>query len=231
MDNNEKNTVQEEKAAEAPVKKKMGRPRKTPEQKAAEKAANAKKKRPAEIVKSLADVPDEEAYAYLESIPESEIKFSKHHKGTYDPSDIRQTLTIMMDFQRMSKTKVKTPEQLMERWNQYIDYCAEISFKPTVESLAVACGVDRATLNGWKIGTFGNAEMHTTAKQIFEMLAAIDADMAINGKMDRVVWIFRAKNYHDMHDQSEVTVSQGNTLGEIISVEDIEKKYAELPED
>ena len=55
--------------------------------------------------------------------------------------------------------------------------------------------------------------------------------MVTNGAMNPVVYIFRSKNFYDMRDQTEVVVTPNNPLGDVVSVEEIEEKYAELPPD
>lgn len=149
----------------------------------------------------------------------------------YDPSDMKQTLSIMNEFRRMAVKRPSNGEELFDRFNQYLLYCEQVGFKPTMESWCVAGGFTREAFRSWKAGTRGDKSMQDVALQISEAFAAIDADLAMNNKVYPATYIFRAKNYHGMKDETEVTVTPNNPLGEVISVEEIEKKYEYLPED
>ena len=152
----------------------------------------------------------------------------------YDPADIKQTIRIMQAFRAMSQAgKALTPETIQDRFDEYIQYCSEIGFKPTIESLCVALGINRITLRSWKNGGSGtkhDKEKQNVAQQIYEMFAAIDADLAMNNKVYPATYIFRGKNYYDMRDETEVVVTPNNPLGDTVSAEEIAEKYAELPD-
>ena len=66
---------------------------------------------------------------------------------------------------------------------------------------------------------------------MYEVLSAYDAGLAIEGKMNPVPYIFRAKNYYGLKDQTDVVVTSNNPLGDTIDAEVLEKKYQELPEE
>lgn len=150
----------------------------------------------------------------------------------YDPADIKQTIRIMQAFRAMSQAgKALAPDTVRDRFDEYIQYCSQVGFKPTIESLCVALGIDRMTLRNWKNGVGTDKEKQIVAQQIYEMFAAIDADLAMNNKVYPATYIFRGKNYYDMRDETEVVVTPNNPLGDIVSAEEIAEKYAELPED
>ena len=60
-------------------------------------------------------------------------------------------------------------------------------------------------------------------KKAKQILAAIDAELVSSGKIPQVVYIFRAKNFHGMTDQQEITVTAQNGQDQDRSVEDIKK--------
>ena len=56
----------------------------------------------------------------------------------------------------------------------------------------------------------------------------MDAELAQEGKIQPVVYMFRAKNYYGMKDQQDVVVTP-NQAGDFQDRATIEAKYAELP--
>lgn len=129
------------------------------------------------------------------------------------------------------KDKVTNDEELCERLNWFFSQCAETQQIPNVEKMANALGYHRNTLNDWENGTrngFSPAtkEIIHQAKQI---LASIDAELAQEGKIQPVVYLFRSKNFYGMRDQQDVVVTP-NMGNEAADQATIEAKYKELPE-
>ena len=125
-----------------------------------------------------------------------------------------------------------SPEELCERLNYFFSECARTQQLPTVEKMANCCGYHRNTLYDWESGHRNGFSPNTgdiirKAKQI---LASIDAELAQEGKIQPVVYMFRSKNFYGMKDQQDVVVSPGNSV-EQVDPATIEAKYAELPED
>lgn len=128
---------------------------------------------------------------------------------------------------------VKSDEELCERLNYFFATCAETQQLPTVEKMANCCGYHRNTLFDWESGTKGGFSPHTgeiihKAKQI---LAGIDAELAQEGKIQPVVYLFRSKNFYGMKDQQDVVVTPNTGGIDRVDAATIEAKYAELPED
>ena len=59
------------------------------------------------------------------------------------------------------------------------------------------------------------------AKRIRQLLSDFDANLLINGKMNPVAYIFRAKNYYGMKDQTESIVKHENNLGETKTADEL----------
>ena len=97
---------------------------------------------------------------------------------------------------------------------------------PTVEKMCLAMGTVTSTVNDWQHGTKGpvRASMIKKAKQI---LAALDAELAASGKIDRVVYIFRAKNFFGMVDKKEYTLEPKNPLGDQTNPDEIRKRLSD----
>ena len=65
-------------------------------------------------------------------------------------------------------------------------------------------------------------------KKAKETLAAFDTGLVMQGKLNPIPWIFRAKNYYGMTDQQQITI-EPKTISNI-SPDEIIDKYQELPE-
>lgn len=125
---------------------------------------------------------------------------------------------------------VKTDEECAERLNEFFTRLNETGEIPTVEKMCLALGTVRQTVWDWEQGTKGNvrADMIKMAKEI---LAAMDAELVSRGKIPQVTYIFRAKNFFNMRDQSELVLTPNNPLGTDIPAEQIAETYKQLPED
>ena len=67
-------------------------------------------------------------------------------------------------------------------------------------------------------------------KNAFDCFAAFDAGMATTGKLNPILYFFRAKNFYSMRDQQELVIEpkQGITDENAMNVAE---KYAQLPAD
>lgn len=145
------------------------------------------------------------------------------------PEDARRILTEVLYWYNMPKCK--TEEEFEERIKLFFEDCARRGERPTVEKFCVALGYARTAVTEWKNGHNCNQNRTELIKRSFEVLAAYDAGLAVEGKMNPVPYIFRAKNYYGMKDQTDVIVTPNNPLGDTIDVDVIEQKYQELPEE
>ena len=97
-------------------------------------------------------------------------------------------------FFNVGLSPVKSDEEMCDRLNAFFTQCAQSQQLPTVEKMANCLGYHRQTLYDWEHGknrgfSTATAEIIRKAKQI---LAGIDADLAQEGKIQPVVYMFRA---------------------------------------
>lgn len=134
-------------------------------------------------------------------------------------------------FFNVGLSPVKSDEEMCERLNGFFTQCAQSQQLPTVEKMANCLGYHRQTLYDWETGknsgfSSATAEIIRKAKQI---LAGIDADLAQEGKIQPVVYLFRAKNFYGMKDQQDVVLTPNTPKLSDADVATIESKYDELP--
>lgn len=150
-------------------------------------------------------------------------------KRTFIGKSLRNILSINRAFE----TPVQSDEQLCERLDWFFETCANTNQLPTVEKMCLSIGYPRETvfeiINGIRKGFSTNtADILKKAKNL---IASLDAELAQEGKIQPVVYLFRAKNYYNMRDQQDVVLTPNNRLNEYQDASTIEAKYAELPED
>lgn len=128
---------------------------------------------------------------------------------------------------------VKDDAELCERLDWFFRNCAETKQLPTVEKMCLAIGQPRETvfeiINGIQRG-FSN-ETAAILMKAKNLIASLDAELAQEGKIQPVVYLFRAKNFYGMRDQQEMVLTPNNKLSEYQDKKTIEAKYAALPED
>ena len=115
--------------------------------------------------------------------------------------------TIMQMMSLFNLPRVQNEQEAIERTEGYFYDCANKGIRPTWEEYAMALGVHRKTLWSWTTGQVKgpcNADVFLRAK---DFIAAFDARMVIEGKMNPVTYIFRSKNYYDMKDTQDVVVT------------------------
>lgn len=130
-------------------------------------------------------------------------------------------------FQYFNRTRPESNEELRDRLNEYFQQCIDTGQIPTVEDMALSLGVCRATLWEWERNK-NNFERAEIMRQAKEVLAGIDAKLVSEGKIPQVTYIFRAKNYFGMKDQTTVSWEQGgDRVEDRIDEEQLRKKYLE----
>lgn len=118
----------------------------------------------------------------------------------------------------------KTDEEIAQRIEFYFKDCYKHKLKPTLEGCALACGVTTETFSNWaKKDSKSDFDRFEISKRCKQLLATFDASLLINGKLNPVAYIFRAKNYYGMKDQTESVVKHESNLGETKSADELLK--------
>ena len=127
---------------------------------------------------------------------------------------------------------VKTDEECRERLLQFFETCMNTQQLPTVEKMVMALGTVKSVVWQWEHGNGCSSERTNLIKKAKGLIATFEAELVTNGKINPVVYIFRAKNYFGMKDQQDVVVTPNNPLGQESDPKAIAEKYIEaLPGD
>lgn len=123
--------------------------------------------------------------------------------------------------------KVKSDEDCRQRLVAFFEYYAKTGGIPTVEKMALALGATPQTLWDWEVRKTKGSERAEMIKAAKIYLSAIDADLALLGYIDKVVYIFRAKNYYGLKDTQDVFIQAKDPLGDGTSREELERRLME----
>lgn len=142
---------------------------------------------------------------------------------------INNVLAVSMKF----GDQVQSDEEICERLDWFFQNCSETRQLATVEKMCLALGLTKEyvfeIINGTKPGF--SRDTANLLKKAKNFIASIDAELAQEGRIQPVVYLFRAKNYYGMKDQQEMVLTPNNRLNDYQDQATIEAKYAELPEE
>lgn len=127
---------------------------------------------------------------------------------------------------------VSSDADLAAAMDNFFALCMQTNTLPTWEKFLIVCGRSagwaRAIMNGSAPGYSPKTkEMLDTVRAA---LASIDAELANNGSIDRVVYIFRAKHFYGITEKPDVVEGAPDPLGEV-DVSSALRTIEELPDD
>lgn len=123
-------------------------------------------------------------------------------------------------------------EELCDRLNWFFQTCTMTNQIPTVEKMCLALSW---TTDQVKCIEHGQTKGFSSAtariiKKAKTLIASLDAELALDSKIQPVVYMFRAKNYYGMRDTQDVEIS-ARPLVEQADQAALERKYEMLPDD
>lgn len=155
------------------------------------------------------------------------------------PSVISPDNTKAEDIKRIMKNclrwyelpRIETDEDCRQRLYDFFVGCAESGEMVTIEKMCLALGYARNTVFEWEQGLHCSAERSNMIKKAKALIATSESVMVSEGKINPVVYIFRAKNYFGMKDQQDITIRPDNPYGDQRDAATIAKEYGALPEE
>lgn len=135
------------------------------------------------------------------------------------PSDISKehiskTLNKILAF--WHNPPVKDDDELADRLYNFFVLCMESQQHPTWEKLCYYIGFTGSTVHRWSTGEINcSSRRRDLIKKAKDFCAIYDAELAIDGKINPIIYIFRAKNFFGMVDRVEHVANTDNMLGEL----------------
>lgn len=143
--------------------------------------------------------------------------------------DISRCLRNCLTFYDMPL--VKSDEECRERLYWFFDTCEKTGQLPTVEKMVMALGTIRQTAWDWEQQKGCSQRRADMIKKAKGFIASFESEMVTEGKINPVVYIFRAKNYFGMKDQQDVVVRPESPLGDTVDRARLEATIVqELPD-
>ena len=126
---------------------------------------------------------------------------------------------------------VKSDEECRQRLYDFFTTCYETGQLPTIEKMIMALGTVKQTVWDWENGRHCSQLRTDYIKKAKEFIAGFESEMVTEGKINPVVYIFRAKNFFGMKDQQDVVVKPENPLGDTLDRAQLEATIVqELPD-
>ena len=126
---------------------------------------------------------------------------------------------------------VKSDDECQQRLYDFFDTCQKTGQLPTVEKMVMALGTVKQTVWDWEQGRKCSQRRADLIKKAKEFIASFESEMVTEGKINPVVYIFRAKNYFGMKDQQDVVLKPESPLGDTVDRARLESTIVqELPD-
>ena len=123
--------------------------------------------------------------------------------------------------------KPKDDAELEKRIEDYFVYCGEQGVIPTVEEICMYIGYSKEWVYKTRTGSRPGYSPRTKdiLNRMLEVMAVMDAKLAMTGKIRDAVYIFRSKNFHGMKDQQEVVVGTNLSNDVEVSKDELENFF------
>ena len=126
---------------------------------------------------------------------------------------------------------VKSDDECRQRLYDFFDTCEKTGQLPTVEKMVMALGTVKQVVWQWEQGQGCSQRRADFIKKAKEFIASFESEMVTEGKINPVVYIFRAKNYFGMKDQQDVVLKPESPLGATVDQARLESTIVqELPD-
>lgn len=130
----------------------------------------------------------------------------------------------------------RDPQQLIERFDEFLSLCEEHDVKPLVASCAASMNMSWTTLRDIVTDQprFKNYpdDARAVLKDIYVALSAIHEQALESAKQGQAGLIFLGKNYHDLKDVQEHSYNISvEATTDVARIEAIDAKYSEIPAD
>lgn len=126
----------------------------------------------------------------------------------------------------------KDPNDLYNRFTNYLLYCSEHNIVPNNMSAYLAMGCTKKNMSDWRTGLHGTPQHRELAEMITSFFASIHEQGGADGVINPILAIFWQKAHDGLSDQPKIEVQVNDPLGEKRTAEQIAQEYSdvELPD-
>lgn len=149
----------------------------------------------------------------------------------YKPGDNSRVIRHFMTLRKLPEIDIDDAKAVDDRVWEYMEQCEADDVKPTIEGLAIALHVSRATLCNWNTGATRKESGHfDTIKSAVQMVNGITAVNLYEGKTNPAAGIFLLKNNAGYTDVQQLTVEAKQPEFEERKMSDVLEEYDDIPE-
>ena len=143
-----------------------------------------------------------------------------------EPGEISKMLSQAVAIAHWPEIDTNDPDQIIERINQYHQFCIDNDIKPDMSGMALAIGVSRKTLWAWENGHESNKpqSVRNAIKKGREINENMLVMMMQNGRINPIPALFLLKNNHEYKDQQDIVITPNNPY-EQKTDEELAQKY------
>lgn len=117
-------------------------------------------------------------------------------------------------------------QEIKRRFDNYLKKCIEFNMTPCNGTAYFAMGTSYWSFRDWLSSR--NPELQNFAEYVRSYFGSVRDQMMVDGEVHPAVGIFHQKNYDGLKDQQEYVVSANSVLGEIVTEDELARKYLEV---
>lgn len=136
-------------------------------------------------------------------------------------------LGTIVGWPKIDKTSLN---DLEERFQMYIQYCATHDMRIGNQTCYLALGINKDDVYDWEHGRKGTPRHSDFIKKVRNFCAAYRECLMQDNKVNPAVGIFWEKNYDGLKDQQDLVLTPNQRLSDMDAAT-IAEKYKELPDD
>ena len=128
-------------------------------------------------------------------------------RGNIPVDDAKKQFGFAMEMAKINTGRVKSPEELAERFDQLFELAFQNGILPRYEHLVLVSGLPKSTYYDYGNENYEhspNPQFSEVVKKAKAVISAAEASLATIGKIPAPVYIFREKNYGGLRDVQEI---------------------------
>lgn len=183
-------------------------------------------------------MPDKDTENKIVDMVQQKKKRTRPDKSEFmtphcEPGEISKMLSQAVTLAHWTEIDTNDADQVVDRINQYHQFCIENDIKPDMSGMALAIGVSRKTLWAWENGHESNKPqaVRNAIKKGREINENMLVMMMQNGRINPIPALFLLKNNHAYVDQQEVVLTPNTPLQGMDSETARHRILDALPED
>lgn len=158
-----------------------------------------------------------------------------HDPTNIDPDVNRRAIAMGQEMIWWDAPSFKDPEEMIQRFNDYIELCAKYEVRPLVTGMAMALGMNRHAFTGIATGNpqYQNykgitSECKAVTQKAYEYLSILYESQLSEEKGNPTKWIFLGKNHFGYRDQTERVNFHVDEKAALPSADQVAAKYAHM---